>query len=281
MFNNSSLLLRYIPNVLKNATGEPSFLEKLTPFLTQSEQWLSDNFTSSAAINTIKTSDDANPLLHHCRMAVAAQAMLLAIPQLDLILTPNGFGVVSNQNIAPASKERIERLLATLEKLRDDALTTILPLLPDAEFWSTSPQCDYFCATLFPHLDVVPMLGYTDHIWQRYQHIRTQLLMIEQRLEQDYFSQPLYDTLRRAHLLNAWQSTTSPTQYKTIYRRLAAIELEILTKSDYPLPTIIDTVNTIRTSSEEQFQEWKQSPTARLFQSHPYTNKENSPAYFF
>lgn len=30
------------------------------------------------------------------------------IPQLDLVLTPTGFGVVSNQNLAPASADRVK-----------------------------------------------------------------------------------------------------------------------------------------------------------------------------
>ncbi len=38
------------------------------------------------------------------------QAMVLAIPQIDLVLTSSGFGVVSSSQIAPASRERVENL---------------------------------------------------------------------------------------------------------------------------------------------------------------------------
>ena len=41
---------------------------------------------------------------------VINQAMVLAIPQLDLVLTSSGFGVVSSSQIAPASRERVENL---------------------------------------------------------------------------------------------------------------------------------------------------------------------------
>jgi hypothetical protein len=88
-------------------------------------------------------------------MAVAADAMLHAVPQLDLILTPNGFGIVNNQNIVPASKERVDRLLAGLEKLRDDALTIILSMLPAAHQWTDSEQFRYFADTMFADLDTV------------------------------------------------------------------------------------------------------------------------------
>lgn len=41
---------------------------------------------------------------------VVNRAMELAIPQLDLILTSSGFGVVSSSQIAPASRDRVENL---------------------------------------------------------------------------------------------------------------------------------------------------------------------------
>ena len=53
---------------------------------------------------------------------VAFDAFRNAIPHLDLILTPNGFGIVNNSSIAPASKERVERLIASLLSNRDDEI---------------------------------------------------------------------------------------------------------------------------------------------------------------
>ena len=106
-------------------------------------------------MSRIRTYSDSTPLLHYCRIITAAEAMRHAVPQLDLILTPNGFGIVSNQNVIPASKERIERLLLSLEKQRDDALAVILTVLPDAHHWTASEQFNYFAATMFTTLDIV------------------------------------------------------------------------------------------------------------------------------
>lgn len=130
LISSNEILQKYVPNTLKAVAGELSLFDKITYHLQQSETWLSQTFLSSKVLEKISTEDDSSQLLHHCRMAVAADAMLHAVPQLDLILTPNGFGIVNNQNIVPASKERVDRLLAGLEKLRDDALTIILSMLP-------------------------------------------------------------------------------------------------------------------------------------------------------
>lgn len=278
---DNDTLKKYVPNTLKEVVGETPLYDKIRYHLQQAEQWLTDTFVSSETMGRIRTYSDSTPLLHYCRIITAAEAMLHAIPQLDLILTPNGFGIVSNQNIAPASKERIERLLLSLEKLRDDALQIILSLLPNAHHWTASPQYEYFAATLFPNLNTIHQLGFTDHIWQHYQEVHAQLLTIEQRLETEYFSKPLMDTLRTANILSAWDSLAYHDQYRHLYQRIFAIEFSILRTGEYPIPSIIDTINIIRSAKGNVFAEWKQSDTAKLFESHGYKNKKESSGYFF
>ena len=155
LINDNDTLKKYVPNTLKAVAGELSLFDKIQYHLLQAEQWLTDTFVSSDTMSRIRTYSDSTPLLHYCRIITAAEAMLHAVPQLDLILTPNGFGIVSNQNVIPASKERIERLLLSLEKQRDDALAVILTMLPDAHHWTASEQFNYFAATMFPTLDIV------------------------------------------------------------------------------------------------------------------------------
>ena len=278
---DNDTLKKYVPNTLKEVAGETPLFDKIRYHLMQAEQWLTDTFVSSETMARIRTYSDSTPLLHYCRIITAAEAMLHAIPHLDLILTPNGFGIVSNQNIAPASKERIERLLLSLEKLRDDTLQNILSLLPDAHHWTASPQYEYFAATMFPNLDTIHHLGFTDHIWQHYQEVHAQLLTIEQHLETEYFSRPLMDILRTANILSAWDSLVYPDQYRRLFHRIFAIEFSILRTGEYPIPSIIDTVNFIRSAKGNVFAEWKQSDTATLFESHGYKNKKDSSGYFF
>ena len=281
LISDNDTLKRYVPNTLKEVAGETLLFDKIRYHLMQAEQWLTDTFVSSETMARIRTYSDNTPLLHHCRIITASEAMLHAIPQLDLILTPNGFGIVSNQNIAPASKERIERLLLSLEKLRDDTLQIILTLLPDAHHWTASSQYEHFAATMFPNLDTIHQLGFTDHIWQHYQEVHTQLLTIEQRLETEYFSKELMDTLRTANILSSWDSLAFPDHYRRLFQRIFAIEFSILRTGEYPIPSIIDTVNFIRTSPSNIFQEWRSSDTATLFESHGYKNKKECGGYFF
>lgn len=56
---------------------------------------------------------------------LAVKSYHAAIPFVDLVQTANGFAVVSNSNLAPASKERVERLIAWCEQ-QIDGLTDLL-----------------------------------------------------------------------------------------------------------------------------------------------------------
>ena len=48
--------------------------------------------------------------------AICLRAAYNAVPQMDLVLTPTGFGIVSNQNTAPASRERVDALRLQLRR---------------------------------------------------------------------------------------------------------------------------------------------------------------------
>ena len=246
------------------------------------EAWLTTTFLSEAVLTELPTRDANNKLLHYARMAVAAEAMLHAVPQLDLVLTPNGFGVVSNTNIAPASKERVERLLLSLEKMRDDTLSILLPLLANTEAWATSDPCQYFMQTLYPWLDLPQNFGSTDHSWQRYQELHSKLIAIEERLAHDFFSCELLATLRQAELLGKWGETPSAPHYKRAWRHIFAIELYMLREEgEVPIPSCIEVVNSLRNAPDGIFEEWKQSETAALFENHGYKNDKRKGGYWF
>ena len=229
---DNNTLLHFVPNVLKSVQGELALFEKIQSHLEVAEDWLTANFLSAPVLDKIATSGDAtNKLLHHARIAEVAEAMLHAIPQLDLVLTPNGFGIVSNSNVAPASKERVERLLSSLEKMRDDTLQVLLPLLATEPTWATSDPCQYFQSVLYPWLDLPRQLGSTDHAWARFQELHSRMIEIEQRLAADFFSSELLSALRHAHLFGAWDATASAPYYRHAWQHILPLSYSCSAKT--------------------------------------------------
>ena len=134
---------------------------------------------------------------------------------------------------------------------------------------------------MFPTLDVVHDLGYHEHIWAKNLEIRNQLIIIEEKLAREYFSDSLMETLREYIIRNDFSDSPDPNAYLKLSNRIRAIEFSILRTGEFPIPSIIDAVNFIRTSNKELFQTWKQSDSARLFEDHGYKNKKQSSGFWF
>lgn len=80
---------------------------------------------------------------------VAIHAFLDVFRQLDLVLTPTGFGVVSSNQMAPASKQRVDALIG---HLRDSALRAhgeLLFRLCHVDGWGATDQAKENIDTLF------------------------------------------------------------------------------------------------------------------------------------
>ena len=269
LITSDNSLRPYLPNALKTVAGEMSFFEKLTPDLESSELWFATNFV---APDSLQENPQATAL---ARQIVVDEALLRAVPQLDLILTPNGFGIVSNQNVVPASKDRVERLLVSLELDRDKNILQLLPLLPSVAGWENTIQGHFFGATLFPFLDIAPLLGHREHFWAVYQQYRPRLIEMEQELAEKFISTPLYERLRLAYLRSIFTLLEAD-----LINRLRAVELSLLRGERLNIPELRSMVELIRTNPEE-FPEWTSSTTAVLYTNHSFHNKKQSGGYWF
>ena len=128
---------------------------------------------------------------------VALQAFLAVFRQLDLVLTPTGFGVVSTQQMKPASKQRVDALIG---HIRDSALRAhgqLLASLCRVSGWGETEQAQENIDTLFFDFRLLqkmqgPAASHLD--WQAAQHnIAEADEMLRRKLSTQYMD----------HLLNA------------------------------------------------------------------------------
>ena len=103
-----------------------------------------------------RDTEDAK-LLKLCQRVIAVDAFLHSIPEMDLVLTDAGFGVISNQDVAPASKERIANLTAGLQAKLDEALDRLVVYLI-----RTSAYSDWKGTEQFTRLSDGLILTYAD-----------------------------------------------------------------------------------------------------------------------
>lgn len=283
LISSNEQLLMLLPNTITTVKGEVTAYDKLAPFLGATEKWLADNFTSEEVLTAIGNLEATHPTRMLTCQIIAYDAFHRAIPQLDVVLTPNGFGIVSNSNIAPASKERIERLMDSLLEHRDRLLMHLMPLLTDFSGWTESEQGRFFSATMFPNMEVTlrfPKLSGSR--WEKYLALRDEIIPVEEFFATQYLSKELLDVLRSEVQARRFRSTT----HKTVCRILQAVEVRCLLSGDptasmhFEHNALTDIVNTIRNNPEE-FPEWHNSATAELYNPAIFENKKQSKGYWF
>lgn len=268
-------LRELVPNVFATVKGETPLSAKLAPFVSSAEQWIISTFTSMEVMRQIFLLEDSAPIKVTVERAVVCEAMRTAIPSLDIVLTPNGFGVVSNQNIAPASKERVERLIASLTQQRDDLLDSLLTELQGFQGWKETKQYQFFAATLFPTLELSALCGFKTDRWVKYLALRRRAIEAEESLAEEYFSAELMKEFRLAVI-----GGEISDEFATVIRGVRAQVVAMIGGEPISTRRMVDLVNFIR-CRPESFSAWHNSSTAEIFTPPVFKNKKKSGGYFF
>ncbi|MCH5218861.1 MAG: hypothetical protein J1F07_10020 [Muribaculaceae bacterium] len=269
-------LRSHLPNIVQTVKGETPFIERISTFIDLAEDWVKTTFTSESTFNTICGYADNNIIKTQTARLVVADALRRAIPSLDIVLTPNGFGIVNSSNIAPASKPRVDRLVGSMLSHRDDCIAALMPELVGASKWLSSSQAEYFGSTLFPTMDIVDAIGgATGSKWDKYQELHPQLYDLEASLAEEWFSLELMTQLRSENLRG-----TLSAKRKSIVLSIQASIVGYLKGGSFNSRRLADIVNHIRQNADD-FSEWHNSETAKLFAPPVFRNKKNAAGYFF
>ena len=278
LITDQATLAPYIPNMIVNVKGETALFDKIAVHLQAAEDWVIRTFTSQKPFTAIVGYVADNPIRILTARLIVAEALRLAVPSLDLVFTPNGFAVTQTSNLTPASKQRVDRLIGSLNTLRDECIAQLLPLLPGVSQWLNSDRAAYFGATLFPTLEIVnqcPVSNSQSPKWERWLELRPKVIDLEASLAEEWFSPELMSVLRDRNLRN-----TLPDTDKRFVAEIQAQIIAYLNGGSFSTRRLGDIVNFIR-RNPAAFPEWHNSATAELFSPPVFKNKKNAPGYFF
>lgn len=129
-------------------------LERMQPFVSEAKRWLWQEVLGNAFEQYVEqTQQDEHSIVPLITTIVGLRAYEMAIPFLDLQQTPTGFAVISNGNLAPASRDRVERLIEWVRLRQCDALDALLvrcltvPAL--RELWKQAYRFHFYTEALF------------------------------------------------------------------------------------------------------------------------------------
>lgn len=112
----------------------------------QERAWLKHfpKFIGRDLMSRATSTDPPEALIDAIVPPLANFTLLEAIPWLDLVLTGSGFGVVSNQNTAPASRERVDALAHAALEAANAGMDNLIYLIENddelSDDWNKSCQ---------------------------------------------------------------------------------------------------------------------------------------------
>ena len=280
LITNDQQLRRYLPNAFDTVEGETTFFDKILPWLDQAERWVMTQFIGSDFALELLSMAETEPLRTCATLVTVHEAFMRAVPSLDLVLTPNGFGIVSNQNVAPASPHRITRLIASLETSRDIAIEQLIHNLFLNSTWSASPIRGWFSATLFPNIDLANLCGFTEHRWANYLGLRSKAIDIEQRLAEEFISPEQLAVFRGEVMSMLSDLTVATSHHFRVIEQLRQIVVTALQGNQVPIQSLRDIVDLMR-KNETSFPHFRNSDTYKLFEPPVFENKKENNGYWF
>ncbi len=274
--------------VLSIPTAQGTEWEAIEPFVLAADDFIISTLTGSDLYNYITAiTDDANNLKSALSNIIAFRAYREAIPFVDLIQTPNGFGVVSNANVAPASKERVERLMAQCEQQLDSAIDMLIfKVMGDGSAlteWSKFSQFEQLTNCLFlTGIDFAEYSGDNSIAsFKRKAFIlsKNKMVTAQTTVLSPVISQDLFDELILQNRTNSLTTDNRLLLYNCKEVLCRAIEekensqndvKKLLNQIAYQLEKQIDKYPTYAASAEYAL---KIAPK--------YVNKQSDPVYFF
>lgn len=265
-----------MPNLMLASKGETPLFDKVDRYIHLAEDWITKSLTSMSTFTTICNYSDVMEIKDITARLSVVETFRLAIPQLDIVLTTNGFAVVSTQNLTPASKPRIDRLLGSLAAERDQLISRLLVELVGASKWLSSDQAAYFGGSIFFGIDICDSMNVPlGQRWEKFKELRPKAIDIEDGLADDYFSPELMTALRNRVLRRKLNPADT--------RLVAAIRAQVvvyLQGGTINSRRMVDMVQYIRERPDD-FPEWHDSDTARQFTPPVFRNAKKASGYFF
>lgn len=212
-------------------------------------------------------------LIYDMTRYICASAYYDAIPQLDLVLTSTGFGIVSNANVAPASADRVEKLRKRMEEMRDIYYDMLLDRLRTWESWSTTLPAYNEINSLFWRCQHLSILGIhtnlrSDLVAQR--NVISQGELVAKRVVSPEF----FD-----ELVQAERTGSATSSQRTAIAMIRSFVAAVITQNQPELHhnALLRYLDNLIT----EFPTYQESSEYKARQSPRYENKKDDSCFFF
>lgn len=221
-------------------------------------------------------------VLEQAQRCICLEAAADAVPQLDLVLTPTGFGVVSNQNLAPASESRVTRLLERLERDACICRDAMLAAVAGTEDWGTKPVAREVISRLVWCPMVARSVGMTVDGRPVYKDGFLQLLpriCLAETAVQSVISVALYDKL--LELMRTTDIDEQPAYALVLHRARKYVAVSVMDARPRSLAAVQESLQEALNINLNELPEYSASSQHAAAMAPRYENKQTDGTFFF
>ena len=216
---------------------------------------------------------DSSELMSDVKALVCMKAFANAVRRNDLILTPTGFGIVSTDKVAPASKDRVNAMLDELWQNIYDTRDSLVDALIGNADWYDSIQAEQVVATVFCHISDYKRYG-ADH--EQYYigtdpKVRAANHILIQHISKEF----------NAELLTAIRRGTVSDAQLTVIEQMKRFIGGNLAQNKYAARSAYEDLISTLDSSLETYTTYANSEAYKLNHFTHYANAADDPCYFF
>lgn len=217
--------------------------------------------------------------------AICLRAAYDAVPQMDLVLTPTGFGIVSNQNTAPASRERVDALRLQLRRDACRLEDNVLSYLAAHNFLTLrrSRAGSLLWTPMLCTLYGIRTPEGREVLREEFDAMATALHAASARVV-DVISPELYAALVKHQYAADAALTSDPSPKESVYGEALNMARQLMAAHVMHGRGIADhtrhLINYIEAHAD-LLDEYRLSPTYQARHTTQYENKQTDPSFFF
>lgn len=142
---------KYLPSVVQKGDN----IDIADSFNLAEQQLVDDIIGEELYAELLKKNEVDAKLLVMCERIISINGFLAAIPEIDLVLTQSGFGVINeNDGYVPASSARVKAMIASQTDRSDSSTDTLIRFLIASEqyqdIWRSTEQFTSITSGLIP-----------------------------------------------------------------------------------------------------------------------------------
>ena len=220
----------------------------------------------------------------HIIRVVCLDAFVRSCRSLDLVLTATGFGIVSTESMAPASKARVDALIEEINIEELIAIDAIVEWMRNVDGWALTPQAEIRIKTFFfspQHLQLLTSMQLTWLNWQKAQSVAMEAQChLRNTISSEYLKA----------LMERYRSNTCTEADKIIVNKALVFYGAFISQSEGRQPgsqipnwarTHLDNIMDVLESHVDDYPEYKTSKLYEKRHRKRYENKQDDPTFFF